>query len=414
MDAQSRLHTLPPRSLGMNFDGELTRVIPEGVGVSWSHNTEVGRVLPTPAAVTTIPNMRLNPKKESGPDDCCTVVCCEDDSNAANCEVAFFLKLMVLLGYFNGVDGPSCSDALCGARSQSGRGRCDGNGNAPGCMSFRADYNEDFCVEQNLNVRDSWLPSEPEIGNACRRVDSTALQPPRAAADDVLPHRSEWRPRFAADQVPPPFAARHPMAVRRDGEACRFAAFQVSQPAVGSQTPVSMPEGEYRWSNCFESQPALIPWSPQTSDSEEAPERRRSFEPFARAVKLVGFRRAELNDVFVERLSDRRSSVCGRETYWSRSGAFFLFFNELTRTWAIDKKGRFAKVRQKRSGGFVHSPEGFDISGVLLCKGWREWDREAKHWVLYPNAGVEYRGKVRPAVSVAPTRGSMNGAFVSE
>lgn len=142
---------------------------------------------------------------------------------------------------------------------------------------------------------------------------------------------------------------------------------------------------------------------------------------YVRGLKLGGFYRAGLNEVYIERPMEL-VSFGGRETYWGTTGRYFMYFSEQTRTWVIEKVSRLESARNGSSYGVVHSPEAFDpVSSECVavqdaaspddggtgdmrsldeaaqrkCKYWWEWDGSAGKWVPNFKAGIESRGKAR-------------------
>jgi len=116
-----------------------------------------------------------------------------------------------------------------------------------------------------------------------------------------------------------------------------------------------------------------------------------------RAIKMHGFKNPALNELFVEN-PETDFVVNERETYWTYSGEYFLYKSAATNTWGVAKGKRFEQVKEAKTNGVAHSPEGFEIwqpSAMLQKKAWREWDAETKKWTLRHGSGVESRGKVR-------------------
>eukprot|EP00435_Cladocopium_sp_Y103_P046522 s91_g13.t1 len=143
-----------------------------------------------------------------------------------------------------------------------------------------------------------------------------------------------------------------------------------------------------------------LPGSPASSGSPTA-------WRHLRAVKLGGFQNDWLNVLFVERLAPQ-FRVNQRETYWPASGAYFIFRSLGTNTWGIAKAKRFQAVKEARSNGVAHSPEGYELwlevnegQGATQKTNWREWDAQKNKWVTRPGSGVQSRGKVRPKVPSA-------------
>lgn len=116
-----------------------------------------------------------------------------------------------------------------------------------------------------------------------------------------------------------------------------------------------------------------------------------------RAIKLTGFNNAALNVLFVENTAPE-AAVGGRETYWSHSGDFFLYYSGANNTWAAGKAKRLTQVREGKNNGVAHSPDGFELWPVAPAptrESWREWDPQAAKWTIRKGAGVETRGKWR-------------------
>jgi len=147
---------------------------------------------------------------------------------------------------------------------------------------------------------------------------------------------------------------------------------------------------------------ASAAWLPQTPGtcitSPQTPRttlQRLGSSKVSRAVKLTGFRNLALNELFVEN-REPEFHISGAETYWSYGGDYFLYRSPATNTWGAAKARRFAQVREGRSNGVAHSPEGFEIWQLKTTKkAWREWDTELRQWTARPGSGVESRGKVR-------------------
>ncbi|CAE7644919.1 SKI2 [Symbiodinium pilosum] len=124
---------------------------------------------------------------------------------------------------------------------------------------------------------------------------------------------------------------------------------------------------------------------------------------YFKAVKLGGFQNPHLNVLFVERPA-REFQVNERETYWPASGYYFIYRSRSTNTWGIAKAKRFEAVKESKSNGVAHSPEGFELwleaneRQPAQRKNWREWDLQLGKWVSRSEAGVISRGKVRPKV----------------
>eukprot|EP00930_Biecheleria_cincta_P099979 TRINITY_DN91593_c0_g1_i1.p1 TRINITY_DN91593_c0_g1~~TRINITY_DN91593_c0_g1_i1.p1 ORF type:complete len:550 (-),score=70.81 TRINITY_DN91593_c0_g1_i1:91-1740(-) len=129
-----------------------------------------------------------------------------------------------------------------------------------------------------------------------------------------------------------------------------------------------------------------------------------------RGVKLHGFQNPGINVLFVERKSPL-FEMDGRETYWNASQEFFIYRSASTNTWGVAKGKRFKQVKENKSNGIAHSPEGYEIwldgpetnlDPPLTRKNWREWDAAESKWAPRVGAGVLTRGKVRPKQKVLP------------
>jgi len=133
-----------------------------------------------------------------------------------------------------------------------------------------------------------------------------------------------------------------------------------------------------------------IPCSPTSSQ--------KSPQTQFRAVKMTGFKNPGLNDMFIEN-SEPSYVINERETYWSSKGDFFLYRSAATNTWGAAKAKRFQNIKDGKSNGVAHSPEGFGLwdsgKAVQMKKAWREWDADASKWMTRQGSGVESRGKVR-------------------
>ncbi|CAJ1367317.1 unnamed protein product [Effrenium voratum] len=125
------------------------------------------------------------------------------------------------------------------------------------------------------------------------------------------------------------------------------------------------------------------------------------FPQYLRAVKLGGFQNDGLNALYVERPSEA-FRVNDRETYWPASGYYFIYRSRSTSTWGIGKAKRFDAIKEGKSNGVAHSPEGYELwlevnEGQATRKtNWREWDIQMNKWVTRAGSGVLSRGKVRP------------------
>lgn len=210
---------------------------------------------------------------------------------------------------------------------------------------------------------------------------------------------SSHRARFNADKVAVPEAAVHEAPYFPDKEMTDFLAKDLEtggQPRLSIQTT-----NESLGSLPFPGSPTgTLPGSPASSGSPAAGRH-------LRAVKLGGFQNDWLNVLFVERLAPQ-FRVNQRETYWPASGAYFIYRSLSTNTWGIAKAKRFQAVKEARSNGVAHSPEGYELwlevnegQGATQKTNWREWDAQKNKWVTRPGSGVLSRGKVRPKVPSA-------------
>eukprot|EP00930_Biecheleria_cincta_P042147 TRINITY_DN2899_c0_g1_i1.p1 TRINITY_DN2899_c0_g1~~TRINITY_DN2899_c0_g1_i1.p1 ORF type:complete len:508 (+),score=62.50 TRINITY_DN2899_c0_g1_i1:90-1613(+) len=124
---------------------------------------------------------------------------------------------------------------------------------------------------------------------------------------------------------------------------------------------------------------------------------------YLRGVKLGGFKKEEMNVLFVEK-NDPRLLVNDRETYWPASGRYFIYKSASTDTWGVGKATRFNAIKAGKSNGRAHSPKGYelwlDVNEIRhsgnSSKSWREFDVETNTWKRRAGAGVRSRGKVRP------------------
>jgi hypothetical protein len=121
----------------------------------------------------------------------------------------------------------------------------------------------------------------------------------------------------------------------------------------------------------------------------------RSDEAKPHGVKIAGFRRNGLNQLYVER-RDEAHVIDGRETYWSVSQDYVLYFSTSIDAWCITASSRFHKVKAGNWVAIAHGPRGKDILDVDRPRGWREW--QATDWVPLDVAGVQDVGRVRPQV----------------
>jgi len=206
----------------------------------------------------------------------------------------------------------------------------------------------------------------------------------RGSVDDMMfsrltpatPDEEAQVGRQASAQVLPPGAATHEAANISNSD-------RLSQAnALGDIAIVPIPE-DRNSSTTPPASPTSTEKSPQTQ---------------YRAVKMTGFKNPGLNDMFIEN-NEPSYIINERETYWSSTGDFFLYRSASTNTWGAAKAKRFQNIKDGKSNGVAHSPEGFGLwdSGkvVRLKKAWREWDADASKWMSRQGSGVDSRGKVR-------------------
>jgi len=203
--------------------------------------------------------------------------------------------------------------------------------------------------------------------------------------------------RFNADKVAVPEAAVHEAPYFPDKETADFLEKDIEaggQPRLRITTT-----NESLTSLPFPGSPTgTLPGSPASSCSPTT-------WKHLRAVKLGGFQNDWLNVLFVERQAPQ-FRVNQRETYWPASGAYFIYRSVSTNTWGIAKAKRFQAVKEARSNGVAHSPEGYELwlevnegQGTTRKTNWREWDTSLNKWVARPGSGVLSRGKVRPKLN---------------
>jgi hypothetical protein len=121
----------------------------------------------------------------------------------------------------------------------------------------------------------------------------------------------------------------------------------------------------------------------------------RSDQEIPRGVNVGGFRRSALNQLYVER-RDEAHVIDGRETYWSVSEDYLLYYSTSIDAWCITSASRFHKVKAGNWVAIAHGPRGRDLLDVERPRGWREW--EASDWAPRDVAGVLDVGRVRVQV----------------
>jgi len=164
-----------------------------------------------------------------------------------------------------------------------------------------------------------------------------------------------------------------------------------SNETAGSEHPESISSGitdSARFIDTVPSPPVQAPPAPQQAK-------------VYRGVKLGGFNRRELNDLFVEK-TQAAFEVNGCPSYWTASGDYFLYYSRSTRTWGVGKAKRFEDVKMQKNNGIAHSPQLCDLWSEQPTRGWTEWDSSNGKWVMRPGSGVESRGKVRPLPQNSP------------
>jgi len=111
-------------------------------------------------------------------------------------------------------------------------------------------------------------------------------------------------------------------------------------------------------------------------------------------VTLSGFVKEEINSRYVER-RQLEFTVNDRDTYWSVSGQFFIYWCIKENRWKGSRSSDLPEIQGGRGCGFVASPIGQNLLAPSLAKGWHEWDGEG--WVLRPSAGISSSGTLSAA-----------------
>lgn len=227
-----------------------------------------------------------------------------------------------------------------------------------------------------------------------------SMQSPSVTSTSSVP-----RARFSADKVAPPGAAVHEAPYFADKEM----EFLEKDLESGRRQPNLQLHlsGESLTSLPFPGSPAnTLPGSPDSAGAWRQ----------LRAVKLGGFNNDFLNVLFVERPSPN-FRVNGRETYWPASGQYFIYRSASTNTWGIAKAKRFQAIKESKSNGVAHSPEGYELwvevneAQSTRKTNWREWDINTNRWVTRPGSGVLSRGKVRPKANVNKSEAEVQTEF---
>eukprot|EP00441_Pelagodinium_beii_P027267 CAMPEP_0197664568 /NCGR_PEP_ID=MMETSP1338-20131121/58718_1 /TAXON_ID=43686 ORGANISM="Pelagodinium beii, Strain RCC1491" /NCGR_SAMPLE_ID=MMETSP1338 /ASSEMBLY_ACC=CAM_ASM_000754 /LENGTH=646 /DNA_ID=CAMNT_0043243243 /DNA_START=54 /DNA_END=1991 /DNA_ORIENTATION=+ len=209
-------------------------------------------------------------------------------------------------------------------------------------------------------------------------------------------------------------AATPSVSSRATQSRSRFAAEQVSLPGAAYQeAPQFQDRGldEELGEPLNQKQQTRERNQPASSAGGTSPTRGGHGTSYLRGIKLGGFANEGLNALFVEKPAPALA-VNGRETYWPASGDYFIYRSASTNTWGVGKAKRFQQIKDGKSNGLAHSPEGYeiwvDVNEVPSTpsnskKSWREWDVELSKWVARDGAGVHGRGKVRPKAGTGST-----------
>jgi hypothetical protein len=182
----------------------------------------------------------------------------------------------------------------------------------------------------------------------------------------------------------------------------KFAAVEVLRPtAAAHDAPVFMSDCGVNATEDCATDHGLERAVPQESPSSTSPPAPSQDLGSVRCVKMARFKRGELNGMYVEHNVEGQV-LGGRETYWSQAMKYFIYYSVVTNTWAIEKTKRFQSIKAQGQGGIVHSPIGFDLWTTPSDSGgarsnWIEWEPTAKRWVQCNGAGVQGRGRMRPA-----------------
>lgn len=117
-----------------------------------------------------------------------------------------------------------------------------------------------------------------------------------------------------------------------------------------------------------------------------------------RNFTLTGFSRSALNVDYVERTGEAYR-VGGRETYWSRTGGYFVYLCSQKNEWRVSQGMEYLRlIRAGVCYAWAASPAESDVLDPSLSGGWSEL--MADGWVLRPGAGIARLGETTRRIAI--------------